>query len=211
MDYEYALLEKQRNRHINCSPGRDHNVDYRRAHSTERSSDDSAALLPTMRCQLQEASLSSVSCQLRGQVKEDAVHHHGRREDNGRAWILFLGPDEIWCCTSTWVDTCARMVGMVVQEGISAGSLEVGMDEVGKAHGTSVGTLLEVDGRAFTDGYVDTMWMWMLMGMRMQMVRHPSWVSRNLKYKQTTFLITESPIVRINSRANNCPISKDSY
>ena len=114
---------------------------------------------------------------------------------------------------------------MVAQGGISAGSLEVGhtqvdMDEVdmaphllevGKAHGTSVGTLLEVDGRAFTDGYVDTMWMWMLMGMRMQMVRHPSWVSRNLKYKQTTFLITESPIVRINSRANNCPISKDSY
>ena len=158
MDYEYALLEKQRNRHINCSPGRDHNVDYRRAHSTERSSDDSAALLPTMRCQLQEASLSSVSCRLRGEVKEDAVHHHGRREDNRRAWILFLGPDEIWCCTSTWVDTCARMVGMVVQESISAGSLEVGMDEVGmdevgKAHGTSVGTLLEVDDRApCTDG-----------------------------------------------------------
>ena len=45
------------------------------------------------------------------------------------------------------------MVGMVVQEGISAGSLEVGMDEVGKAHGTLVGTLLEVDGRApCTDG-----------------------------------------------------------
>ena len=40
------------------------------------------------------------------------------------------------------------MVGMVVQEGISAGSLEVGMDEVGKAHGTSVGTLLEMDGKA---------------------------------------------------------------
>ena len=55
--------------------------------------------------------------------------------------------------TSTWVDTSARMVGMVAQEGISAGSLEVGMDEVGKAHGTSVGTLLEVDGRApCTDG-----------------------------------------------------------
>ena len=48
------------------------------------------------------------------------------------------------------------MVGMVVQEGISAGSLEVGMDEVGKAHGTSVGTLLEVDGRApCTDGDAD--------------------------------------------------------
>lgn len=40
------------------------------------------------------------------------------------------------------------MVGMVAQEGISAGSLEVGMDEVDKAHGTSVCTLLEVDGRA---------------------------------------------------------------
>ena len=55
--------------------------------------------------------------------------------------------------TSTWVDTSAPMVGMVAQEGISAGSLEVGMDGVGKAHGTSVGTLLEVDGRApCTDG-----------------------------------------------------------
>ena len=44
----------------------------------------------------------------------------------------------------------------MVQEGISAGSLEVGMDEVGKAHGTSVGTLLEVDGRApCTDGDAD--------------------------------------------------------
>ena len=70
MDYEYALLEKQRNRHINCSPGRDHNVDYRRAHSTERSSDDSAALLPTMWCQLQEASLSSVSCRLGGRLRK---------------------------------------------------------------------------------------------------------------------------------------------
>ena len=35
--------------------------------------------------------------------------------------------------------------------------------EVGKARGTLVGTLLEVDGRAFTYGYVDIMWMWMLM------------------------------------------------
>ena len=55
--------------------------------------------------------------------------------------------------TSTWVDTSACMVGMVAQEGISSGSVEVGMDEVGKAHGTWVGTLLEVDGRApCTDG-----------------------------------------------------------
>ena len=44
----------------------------------------------------------------------------------------------------------------MAQEGISSGSLEVGMDEVGKAHGTSVGTLLEVDGRApCTDGDAD--------------------------------------------------------
>ena len=44
----------------------------------------------------------------------------------------------------------------MVQEDISAGSLEVGMDGVGKAHGTSVGTLLEVDGRApCTDGDAD--------------------------------------------------------
>ena len=48
------------------------------------------------------------------------------------------------------------MVRMAAQEGISAGSMEVGMDEVDKAHGTSVGTLLEVDGRApCTDGDAD--------------------------------------------------------
>ena len=44
----------------------------------------------------------------------------------------------------------------MAQEGISSGSVEVGMDEVGKAHGTWVGTLLEVDGRApCTDGDAD--------------------------------------------------------
>ena len=54
------------------------------------------------------------------------------------------------------MDTSDPMVGVVVQEGISSGSLEVGMDEVGKAHGTWVGTLLEVDGRApCTDGDAD--------------------------------------------------------
>ena len=58
--------------------------------------------------------------------------------------------------TSTWVDTSARLVGMVAQEGISSGSVDVGMDEVDKAHGTWVGTLLEVDGRApCTDGDAD--------------------------------------------------------
>ena len=75
---------------------------------------------------------------------------------NGRAWICFLVQIKSGAVTSTWVDTSACMVGMVVQEGISAGSVEVGMDEVGKAHGTSVGTLLEVDGRApCTDGDAD--------------------------------------------------------
>ena len=34
--------------------------------------------------------------------------------------------------------------------------------------------------------------MLMLMLMWMLMVRHPSWVARNLKYKQTTFFITKS-------------------
>ena len=95
MDYEYALLEKQKNRHTNCSWVRYHNTDYRQAHGKERSSNDSAALLPTTWCQLQEASLSSVSCWLRREIKEDGIRHHGQREDNGRAWILFLGPDEI--------------------------------------------------------------------------------------------------------------------
>ena len=51
------------------------------------------------------------------------------------------------------MDTSACMVGIAAQEGISAGSMEVGTDEVCKAHGTLVGTLLEVDGRApCTDG-----------------------------------------------------------
>jgi len=50
--------------------------------------------------------------------------------------------------TSTWVDTSARMVGMVAQEGISSGSVEMGMDEVGKAHGTWVFLLLPLDFRS---------------------------------------------------------------
>ena len=98
MDYEYALLEKQRNRPTNCSWGREHNRDYRWAHGTESTIDDPAALLPTTWCQLQAASLFSVSCWLRREIKEDVIRHHGRREDNGRGWILFLGPDVILCC-----------------------------------------------------------------------------------------------------------------
>ena len=94
-----ALLEKQNNRHTNCSQDRDHDADYRRAYGKERSGDDPAAVYPTRLCQLQEASLFSVSCRLRREVKKDEICHHGRRMDNGRAWILlFLGPEEIWCC-----------------------------------------------------------------------------------------------------------------
>ena len=69
---------------------------------------------------------------------------------------FFLVQMKSGAVTSTWVDTSAHMVGMVAQEGISSGPVEVGMDEVGKAHGTWVGTLLEVDGRApCTDGDAD--------------------------------------------------------
>ena len=74
----------------------------------------------------------------------------------GEPGSCFLVQMKSGAVTSTWVDTSARMVGMVAQEGISSGSVEVGMDEVGKAHGTWVGTLLEVDGRApCTDGDAD--------------------------------------------------------
>ena len=151
-------------------------------------------------------------CQLsvRGEVKEDAVHHHGQSEDNGRAWILFLGPDEIWCCTSTWVDTCARMVGMVVQESISAGSLEVGMDEVGmdevgKAHGTSVGTLLEVDGRApCTDGDADV-------DADADAGGETSFLGlKESEIETDNFLITVSPIGSTFSCADYPPVTKDS-
>ena len=74
----------------------------------------------------------------------------------GEPGSCFLVQMKSGAVTSTWVDTSARMVGMVAQEGISSGPVEVGMDEVGKAHGTWVGTLLEVDGRApCTDGDAD--------------------------------------------------------
>ena len=90
MDYEYALLEKQRNRPTNCSWGREHNRDYRWAHGTESTIDDPPALLPTTWCQLQAASLSSVCCQLRREIKEDAVCHHGRREEMEEPGSCFL-------------------------------------------------------------------------------------------------------------------------
>ena len=75
------------------------------------------------------------------------------REEPGPFFLVQMKSGAV---TSTWVDTSAHMVGMVAQEGISSGPVEVGMDEVGKAHGTWVGTLLEVDGRApCTDGDAD--------------------------------------------------------
>ena len=114
--------------------------------------------------------------------------------------------------TSTWVDTSACMVGMVVQEGISAGSLEVGMDGVGKAHGTSVGTLLEVDGRApCTDGDADAD-----AAVDVDVDADADGEASFLGLKESeietdNFLITVSPIGSTFSCANNPPITKDSY
>ena len=107
--------------------------------------------------------------------------------------------------TSTWVDTSACMVGMVVQEDISAGSLEVGMDEVGKAHGTSVGTLLEVDGRApCTDGDADV-------DADADAGGETSFLGlKESEIETDNFLITVSPIGSTFSCANNPPITKDS-
>ena len=111
--------------------------------------------------------------------------------------------------TSTWVDTSAPMVGMVAQEGISSGSVEMGMDEVGKAHGTWVGTLLEVDGRApcadgdgdgDADADVDAD----------ADAGQTSFLSLKESEIQTIFFITESPIGRTFSCAKNPPVTKDS-
>ena len=94
MGYEYALLENQKNRHTNCTRGRDHNADYRRANGKE---------IKRWSCCSSSNNMVSASgskpflCQLflRREIKEDAVHHPGQREDDGRARILFLRPDEI--------------------------------------------------------------------------------------------------------------------
>ena len=109
--------------------------------------------------------------------------------------------------TSTWVDTSACMVRMAAQEGISAGSMEVGMDEVGKAHGTSVGTLLEVDDRApctdsdanaDVDADADAGGETSFLGLK------------ESEIETDNFLITVSPIGSTFSCANNPPITKDS-
>ena len=62
--------------------------------------------------------------------------------------------------------TSLGIVGEVAQEGISAGTEEVGMAqgtlEVGKAQGISVGTLLEVAGRAACTAAADKTSFWSL-------------------------------------------------
>ena len=109
--------------------------------------------------------------------------------------------------TSTWVDTSARMVGMVAQEGISSGPVEVGMDEVGKAHGTWVGTLLEVDGRApCTDGDADADADADADG---DADGETCFLGLKESEIQTTFFIAESPIGRTFSCANNPSVTKD--
>lgn len=62
--------------------------------------------------------------------------------------------------------TSLGIVGEVAQEGISAGTLEVGRAqgtlEVGKAQGTWEGTLLEVAGRAACTAAADKTSFWSL-------------------------------------------------
>ena len=75
--------------------------------------------------------------------------------------------------TCTWVGTSLGIVGEVAQEGISAGTLEVGKAqgtlevgkaqdtlEVGRAQGTWEGTLLEVAGRAACTAAADKTSFW---------------------------------------------------
>ena len=59
--------------------------------------------------------------------------------------------------TCTWVGTSLGIVGEVAQEGISAGTLEVG-----RAQGTWEGTLLEVAGRAACTAAADKTSFWSL-------------------------------------------------
>ena len=127
-------------------------------------------------------------------------------EEPGSCFLVQMKSDAV---TSTWVDTSAPMVGMVAQEGISSGSVEMGMDEVGKAHGTWVGTLLEVDGRApcadgdgdgDADADVDAD----------ADAGQTSFLSLKESEIQTIFFITESPIGRTFSCAKNPPVTKDS-
>ena len=93
----------------------------------------------------------------------------------------------------------------MAQEGISAGSMEVGMDEMGEAHGTSVGTLLEVDGRApCTDGDADV-------DADADAGGETSFLGlKESEIETDNFLITVSPIGSTFSCANNPPITKDS-
>ena len=154
--YEYALLEKQRNTHTICSGGRFRNMDT----DTQMAKRDQAMNLLLFFHQHgvsfrnQAFSLSAVSPG--GRLRKMHSVTTGREEMEEPGSCCFLVQMKSGAVTSTWVDTSACMVRRAAQEGISAGSMEVGMDEVDKAHGTSVGTLLEVDGRApCTDGDAD--------------------------------------------------------
>ena len=123
----------------------------------------------------------------------------------GEPGSCFLVQMKSGAVTSTWVDTSARLVGMVAQEGISSGLVEVGMDEVGKAHGTWVGTLLEVDGRApCTDGDADAD-----SDVDADAGGETCFLGLKESEIQTTFFIAESPIGRTFSCANNPSVTKD--
>ena len=84
------------------------------------------------------------------------------------------------------------------------------MDEVGKAHGTWVGTLLEVDGRApCTDGDADAD-VDADVDEDADADGETSFLGLKESEIQTVFFIMESPIGRTFSCDNNPPITKDS-
>ena len=103
MGYEYALLEKRRNRHTDCSRGRDQGADYRRAHGTERSSDDPAALLPTTWCfsfRKQAFPLSAVSWAGRLRKMQSITMAEGRTvEEPGSCFLVQMKSGAV---TFTW-------------------------------------------------------------------------------------------------------------
>lgn len=221
-----CFIGETRNRHTKCSWGGDHSR-LQTGACQERSGDDPAALLPTAWCQRQQQKPFLCQLWVQEEVKEDTIHHMAWSEKIEKSLDLIV-PKSRWnlvLAHCIWMDSWSRWAWW--PRGHFCWLLEVDihrvdMDEVDMAphlleewarpHGTSVGTLLENGWQGFHwwfywyDVDVDADG-----GERMQMVNVFLGLKESpKKYKQTTFLITESPIVRISSRANNCPISKDS-
>ena len=118
----------------------------------------------------QAFSLSAVG--FRREIKEDAVYHHGWRESNGRAWILVLLLPLGWSLLLPWWAWWPRSVFLLAH-----------WRWAWMRWARLMGLLCAHFWRWMV-GLLDLMvmllvmlwmWMWMLV------VRHPSWVSRNLK------------------------------